>query len=93
MDEMAALAGVDPLEFRLAHLDDPRLRPVLEEAAERFNWARAREEQAAEPRRRPGVQHRQGSFVACCVEVEVDPAPKRNPRASTCARRSIAGRC
>ena len=38
MDEMAAPAGVDPLEFRLAHLDDPRLRPVLEEAAKRFHW-------------------------------------------------------
>ena len=35
MDELAAAAGVDPLEFRLAHLADERARAVLEAAAER----------------------------------------------------------
>ena len=38
MDELAAAAGVDPLEFRLAHLENPRLRAVLETAARRFGW-------------------------------------------------------
>ncbi len=38
MDELAVLAGRDPLEFRLAHLENPRLRAVLEEAAKRFGW-------------------------------------------------------
>ena len=33
MDELAALAGADPLEFRLAHLSDARARAVLERAA------------------------------------------------------------
>ncbi|HTD55353.1 MAG TPA: molybdopterin cofactor-binding domain-containing protein, partial [Silvibacterium sp.] len=33
MDELAASAGADPLDFRLAHLDDPRLRAVLQKAA------------------------------------------------------------
>ena len=28
----------DPLEFRLAHLEESRLRTVLEDAAKRFNW-------------------------------------------------------
>jgi len=33
IDELAALGGRDPLEFRLAHLEKGRLRTVLEEAA------------------------------------------------------------
>ena len=46
MDELAAAAQTDPLEFRLAHLEDPRLRRVLEEAAKRFKWAeRVKEKQ------------------------------------------------
>ena len=31
MDELAELAGLDPLAFRLAHLDNPRIRAVLED--------------------------------------------------------------
>lgn len=38
MDELAALAGADPLDFRLAHLDDPRARDVLRAAAESAGW-------------------------------------------------------
>jgi len=38
MDELAAAAGVDPLEFRLRHLEDPRARDVVTTAAERFGW-------------------------------------------------------
>jgi nicotinate dehydrogenase subunit B len=38
MDELAGLAGADPVEFRLKHLDDPRGRDVVETAAQGFGW-------------------------------------------------------
>jgi CO/xanthine dehydrogenase Mo-binding subunit len=38
MDELAALAGADPVEFRLKHLDDQRGRDVIEKAAQSFGW-------------------------------------------------------
>ena len=42
MDELAAAAHADPVEFRLRHLDDPRARDVIHQAAERFGWKAAR---------------------------------------------------
>jgi nicotinate dehydrogenase subunit B len=38
MDELAAVAGRDPLDHRLAHLTDPRARAVLLAAAELGGW-------------------------------------------------------
>jgi CO/xanthine dehydrogenase Mo-binding subunit len=38
MDELAITAGVDPVEFRLKHLDDVRGRDVITMAAQRFGW-------------------------------------------------------
>jgi nicotinate dehydrogenase subunit B len=38
MDELAAAAGAGPLEFRLAHLTDPRARRVIEQAAQMSGW-------------------------------------------------------
>jgi isoquinoline 1-oxidoreductase subunit beta len=38
MDEVAHAAGKDPLEFRLAHLKDPRAHKVLKAAAEMARW-------------------------------------------------------
>jgi len=72
MDELAASAGADPLEFRLAHLEDRRLREVLEEAAKRFKWSeRVKQKQAG---RGVGLACSldKGSYVACCAEVEID---------------------
>lgn len=39
MDELADLAGCDPVEFRLRHLSDPRARAVVEAAAGLSGWA------------------------------------------------------
>jgi CO/xanthine dehydrogenase Mo-binding subunit len=45
VDELAGLAGEDPLDYRLRHLDDPRAAEVLRRAAELAGWrGRARRE-------------------------------------------------
>ena len=71
MDELAAAAGTDPLDFRLAHLENPRLRAVLETAATRFNW----KERASKKSPSTGVGlacgTEKGSYVAACVEVGI----------------------
>ena len=38
MDEAAAVAGVDPVEFRLRHLRDERAQAVIKVAAKRSGW-------------------------------------------------------
>lgn len=38
IDELACVAGADPLRFRLRHLDDQWLAAVVEAAAGRFGW-------------------------------------------------------
>ena len=42
IDAMASAAGIDPLEFRLANLKDPRMVRVLKAAAEKFGWQPAK---------------------------------------------------
>src|SRR5205807_10499118 len=38
MDELAAAAGIDPIEFRLAHIKDARERAVIEAVARAASW-------------------------------------------------------
>ena len=54
MDELALLAGQDPLAFRLAHIEDQRFRRVVERVAEVSAWK--------EP-----PANRRGRGVACTV--------------------------
>jgi isoquinoline 1-oxidoreductase len=77
MDELAALAGADPLAFRLDHLDEPRLRNVLTTAAEKFGWSDGpRKPNGSGEQRGVGLAcaTEKGSFVAACAEVAVDRA-------------------
>lgn len=73
MDEAAKAAGADPLAFRLAHLENPRLRTVVERAAEQFGWTRRAGK--VNGNRAVGIScgEEKNSVVATCVEVELDP--------------------
>jgi len=77
MDELAAAAGADPLEFRLGHLENPRLRAVLEKAATEFHWQERAKTKAPDVGIGMACGTEKGSFVAACVEVELDRAQKR----------------
>ncbi|MEY3628251.1 MAG: hypothetical protein RLY91_17 [Pseudomonadota bacterium] len=45
IDELATQAGVDPVEFRLRYLDDPRARELLQATADKAGWLRHTEPQ------------------------------------------------
>jgi len=72
MDELAAAAGVDPLEFRLAHLENQRIRTVLETAAKHFNWFERRKKVTPELGVGLACGTEKNSVVAACVEVGID---------------------
>ena len=38
MDELAEEAGIDPVTFRLNHLEDQRAKEVLQAAADKLGW-------------------------------------------------------
>ena len=63
MDEVAALLKADPVEYRLRHLRDPRLRMVLTTAAKTAGWDTRPSPRAAA--RRTGVVTGRG--VACVL--------------------------
>ncbi|HLG96811.1 MAG TPA: molybdopterin cofactor-binding domain-containing protein [Bryobacteraceae bacterium] len=69
MDDLAAAANLDPLEFRLKNLKDERLRAVLEAAADKFGWRNSR----SQPTRGYGLAcgFEKGGYIASCAEVSV----------------------
>jgi CO/xanthine dehydrogenase Mo-binding subunit len=81
MDEIAAAAGMDPLEFRLKNLKDERLRAVLQAAADRFGWrpkpalihGSFGPEQLAKLRHGFGLACgvEKGGYVAACAEISI----------------------
>ena len=77
MDELAREAGVDPLEFRLQHLEDPRGRKVLEVLGEAMNWNDAGNADSADGRGRGiGYCRYKGdkTLVAVGVDLTMDSA-------------------
>jgi isoquinoline 1-oxidoreductase len=75
MDTLAHAASMDPFAFRMKNLTDPRLRAVLQAAADKFGWARARSTSSIGNGIACGVD--KGGYVATCAEVEIDPATKK----------------
>ncbi len=73
MDELAELAGIDPVAFRLNHLEDKRGREVVEKAAVEFGWKKG--QKAPQGRGYGFAFARYKSLAAYCAiacEVEVN---------------------
>ncbi len=69
IDELAAAAKQDPVKYRRALIESPRMRAVLDLAAAKSNWASAL---PAGRGRGVAVQYAFGSYLAQIVEVSVD---------------------
>jgi nicotinate dehydrogenase subunit B len=78
MDEIAAAAGDDPIEFRLKHLGDPRSKAVLTAAAQKAGWDTRPSPKKGEAGgdvatgRGVGLSTRNGTYVGTVAEVEVN---------------------
>ncbi len=70
MDALAHAAAMDPLEFRLKNLADPRMRAVLETGAKSFGWPRQKTEEGQGFGLAAGSE--KGSYVATFAELFVD---------------------
>jgi CO/xanthine dehydrogenase Mo-binding subunit len=97
MDELAAAAGIDPVEFRLRHMKDARGIEVLKAAAAAAKW-----DTRPSPKKgqgRTGVARGRGvsyvkyenvrTYVAAVAEVEVD----RASGAVRCTRFTVSHDC
>jgi nicotinate dehydrogenase subunit B len=77
IDLMASAAGIDPLEIRLKNTSDPRMRRVLQAAADAFGWKAGKSGARAQT---AGIMKGRGiacgidagTYAALMVEVAVD---------------------
>jgi isoquinoline 1-oxidoreductase len=72
MDAVAHSAKIDPVALRLKNISNPRLKAVVQAAADKFGWANAK----SNSERGFGIAcgTDKGGFVATCAEVAIDPA-------------------
>jgi CO/xanthine dehydrogenase Mo-binding subunit len=77
MDELAAALNLDPIEFRLRHVKDPRDIAVIKGAAEKFGWdtrPSPRKDQSGNMVSGRGLAYaqRNGTRVAVIAQVDID---------------------
>lgn len=70
MDELAGIARADPVEYRLAHLQDPRSRAVIEAVARRSGWSEPRSGERTG--RGIAFARYKGSSAYCAAVAEVE---------------------
>ncbi|MGH8328547.1 MAG: molybdopterin cofactor-binding domain-containing protein, partial [Steroidobacteraceae bacterium] len=72
MDELARAGQLDPIEFRLRHLEDSRAKAVIRAAAERFGWKGHRRVDGRGKGFAFARYKNLAAYVAVAVEVSVD---------------------
>jgi CO/xanthine dehydrogenase Mo-binding subunit len=78
VDELAAAAGADPVEFRLRHTNDARARAVIEAAAQRAGWKPSVRGDGARGRGFAFAKYKNlACYCALAADVEVERATGR----------------
>ena len=73
IDELAFAAAVDPVEFRLRHMKDPRARAVIEAVAQKAGWKAGLKGDGSHGRGFAFAKYKNlASYVAMVVDVEID---------------------
>ena len=78
MDELAVAAGMDPIEFRIKHIDEKRAHAVLKAAADKAGWTPRVSPKKASTRgdiatgRGVALGTRNGTYVGTIADVEVN---------------------
>jgi nicotinate dehydrogenase subunit B len=74
MDELAGVAGVDTVEYRLRHLNDERAKAVIQSVAKRANWRPGETGDGTRGRGIAFVRYETNkAYVALIADIIVDP--------------------